>query len=98
MKISTAWLGSHENLNDEQLPKPAVELKMNKRRVKQEKKRRRQKDHMNTVLSEKRGEKQSQVETEYLWEKKYKWEQQCDKSAALDIHGKTKKGIHKRYS
>ena len=25
---------------------------------------------MNTVLSEKRGEKHSQVETEYLWEKK----------------------------
>jgi predicted ATPase len=84
-------------MKDEQLPKPAVKLKMNRRRVKQEKKRRRQKDHMNTVLSEKRGEKQSQVETEYLWEKKDKWEQQCDKSAALDIHGKTKKGIHKRY-
>lgn len=80
-------------IKDEQLPKPAVYMKMNRRRVKQEKKRRKQKDHMNTVLSEKRGEKQ--VETEYLWEKKYKWEQQCDKSAALDIQGKTKKGIHK---
>jgi hypothetical protein len=42
-------------MKDEQLPKPAVKLKMNRRKAKQEKKRR-QKD---TVLSEERGERQS---------------------------------------
>jgi hypothetical protein len=83
-------------MKDAQLPKPAVKLKMNRRKARQEKKRR-QKNHMNTVLSEERGERQSQFETEYLWEKNNKWEQQCDKSAALDIHGKSKKGIHRRY-
>lgn len=70
MKISTAPLWRHENLNERwATAKTSSEMKMNKRRVKQEKKRRRQKDHMNTVRSEKRG-----GGTESSWNKIFKGE------------------------